>query len=422
MPSVDLKFIKTIKTIYLFVLLNSSIYLAIQLYWSNGPIRLIIIALMNISVFLLIRSMVRVKRKEFDVNLYFKIIFSLLLLWSVFTIFRSFALNSKDLISLFGHTNLGWAWITPLAVVLGLNINNWLYLFDFFTKIILISAVLAVGSAWYSLGVIFGLIEWMWVLPILIMTYIYQKKSTQRIIIFASIMFLLLSFYGSQRANFVFLAMLLLFSLIEYYRQPEVSPLKKVILFYVLVIGLLLFSFKINSIVSDLSNNQEITEDTRTFLVEEMYEDMDDTELLVGRGALGTYFSPYFYYLRKSGFSGGDSATRVVNELGYLEIVLKGGYVMVALYILFLLPAAYLGIFKSKNILSRTAGYYILVHILFWFITYMPIYSPKFILLWMAAGSTISKRARNTKNSELLIFYQGKYQFKSAEFLNESKK
>jgi hypothetical protein len=412
---VDLKFIKTIKTIFLFVLLNSSIYLAIQLYWSNGPVRLIIIILMNISVFLLIRSLIRMKRTEFDVNFYFKTMFFLLLAWSVFTIFRSFSFITKDFISLFGETNMGWAWITPLAVVLGLNIKNWLYLFEFFTKIVFISAILAFGAAWYSLGVIFGLIEWMWFLPILLMTYIYQKKSTQRIIVFAVIMFLILSFYGSQRANFVFLIMLLLFTLIEYYRQPEVSPLKKVILFYVLLIGILLFSFKVNSIVSDLSNNQEFTEDTRTFLVEEMYEDMDDVELLVGRGALGTYFSPYFYYLRKNGFSGGDSPTRAVNELGYLEIVLKGGYVMVALYLLFLLPAAYLGIFKSKNILSRTAGYYILVHILFWFITYMPVYSPKFILLWMAAGSTISKRARNTKNSDLLIFSQGKLQFKGQE-------
>jgi len=409
---VDLKFIKTIQTIILFVLLNSSIYLAIQMYFSSGPIRLVLIALMNASVFLLVRSAIRVKRDEFDVNIYFKFIFTILIMWSLFTIFRSVSLNSKDLISLFGHTNMGWTWIAPLAVVLGLNIYNWLYLFDSFAKVMLIASIIAIGAFTYPDGIMFGLIEWMSFLPLMIMTFFYQKKFNQRVVIFSVIMFLVLSFYVSQRANLIFLIMLLIFSLIEYYRQPQVSAMKKVILFYVLVIAILLFSFKVNSILYDLSNNQEVTQDTRTFLVEEMYEDMSDNELLIGRGALGTYFSPYFYYLRKSGFEGGDSATRAVNEIGYLEIVLKGGYVMVALYVLFLLPAAFLGIFASKNILSRASGYYILAHLLLWGLTYMPIYSPKFILLWMAAGSAISKRSRRTTTSELLVNVKGKLQFK----------
>jgi len=415
LDTVNLKFIKTIKTIFILALLNSSIYWAIQLYFPTGPLRLVIIIFMNISVLLLIFSFFKRDYYKFEVNIYFKTMFYLLLAWSFFTIVRSISSNPKDLITLFGHMTMGWTWVTPIALIFGLNIYNWLHLFNLFAKFALVSALLALGAAWYTEGVLFGLIQWIIFLPFLLMTFIYQKKYNRRIIIFATIMFAVLSFYASQRANFIFLIMLLIFALIEYFRQSEVPPLRKVILSYLLIIGILLFSFKVDSIITDLSNNQEVTQDTRTFLVEEMYEDMSDMDLLLGRGALGTYFSPYFDMLRKSGFAGGDSATRTLNEIGYLQIVLKGGYIMVALYLLILLPAALLGIFNSKNIISRVSGYYILAHLLFWSVTYLPIYAPKFLLLWMAAGSTISKRARMTKNSDLLVLVKGKLQFKGQE-------
>ena len=406
-----LKQIEILKKILLFVLLNSSIYLAIQTTAPNGPIRMVIIVLMLSSVYLLIRSFLKMRKTEFDTNYYFKILFTLLIGWSIFTIFRSFSPNPKTLITLFGHLFMGWTWMVPLIVVFGFNIRNWLEIFDFIGKILLGGSILGFGVVFYSMPTIFGVLEWMTFLPILLITYFYQSKKNKQIVLFSILMFLVLTIFASQRTNFLFLGLMLLGVLIEFYRQSEVSIFKKVVVFYVVVIAGLLFAYQAENIYNDLANDDDVTSDTRTFLFEELYADMDETDLLLGRGALGTYYSPYFAGLIKGGIEGGDSPTRSASEVGYLHIILKGGYVMMALYLLILLPAAFLGIFRSNNIISRMSGYYILAHLILWMVSYGPMYSPKFILLWMAAGSAISTSGRKMKNSDLLVNNNGRIEF-----------
>ena len=403
--------IETIKKILLFVLLNSSIYLAIQTTAPNGPIRMVIVVLMLASVYMLIRSFITMYKREFDANLYFKLLFTLLVGWSIFTIFRSFSPNPKTLITLFGHLFMGWTWMVPLAIIFGFNIRTWLHLFDFIGKILLVGSIIGLGVAFYSIPTIFGVLEWMTFLPILFITYFYQNKRNKQIVIFATIMFIVLTIFASQRTNFLFLGLMVLGMLFEFYRQSEVSILKKLAVFYVVVISVLLFAYQAEDVYNNLANDDEVTSDTRTFLFEELYADMDEVDLTIGRGALGTYYSPYFEALAKSGIEGGDSSTRSASEVGYLHIILKGGYVMMALYILILLPAAFLGIFKSNNIISRMSGYYILSHLILWTISYGPMYSPKFILLWMAAGSAISTTGRKIKNRDLLVNNNGRIEF-----------
>jgi hypothetical protein len=129
---------------------------------------------------------------------------------------------------------------------------------------------------------------------------------------------------------------------------------------------------------------------------------MSDHDLLVGRGALGTYHSTYFEYTTEHGL-GGDSPTRSTIEVGYLQMILKGGYIMMGLYLLILLPAAYLGIFKSNNIVAKMSGYLIITYLLFWTFTYPPVFSAEFILLWMAAGTAMSASTRKITNDEIMI-------------------
>jgi hypothetical protein len=114
-----------LKIIILFSLVNSSIFIA---FHPSGIFRLLIAFMMNISGVLLVTYFFKISIRKFDVNLYFKTIFSLLLIWSTFTIFRGLSYDQKSLITLFGHYLMGWAWLCPLAIVFGFNINNWLLL------------------------------------------------------------------------------------------------------------------------------------------------------------------------------------------------------------------------------------------------------------------------------------------------------
>jgi hypothetical protein len=157
-----------------------------------------------------------------------------------------------------------------------------------------------------------------------------------------------------------------------------------------------ILSLKMEGFVKKFVDNDEIMNDTRTFLFVELFSDLNTRELVIGRGALGTYYSPYFQ-LQEDEEREGDNPVRSESEVGYLFMILKGGGILMLLYLAVLIPAAILGIFDSKNIVVRMCGYYILLYVLLWPLSYIPTFVPKFIVLWMAAGTCMSSRLRNTQ-------------------------
>ncbi|MEE9326119.1 MAG: hypothetical protein V3U71_02410 [Cocleimonas sp.] len=387
-----------LKIIFLLSLINSSVFTA---FHSSGGLRLVIAILMNISGVMLITYFFKRIQRNLNISLYFKIILTLLVLWSFYTVFRSIVFNGPSLITLFGHHFMGWAWLAPLAIVFGLNVKNWINLFDFFSLLLLLASIAAFGVLFYSNAIFFAILEWMAFLPIMMLAYSFQSKKNKKILLFAIPAFLILTYFASLRVNIALSFFIIIFLGLEYFRSSTTNLYKKVsILVTITIIGLLVLLQDFPAKSFDIEN-KEIATDTRSFLFEELYADMSDHDLLIGRGTLGTYHSPYFEYTKEHGLSG-DSPTRTSIEVGYLQIIFKGGYIMLALYLLLLLPAAYLGIFKSNNIISRMSGYLVLAYLLLWSISYYPVYSPKFILLWMAAGTAISRTTRSLSNQDLL--------------------
>jgi len=391
---------KFLRVIILFALVNSSVFIAIG---GSGIPRLIAILLMNLSGLLLLFTFANnLKRfKKANVGLYFKFLFLLLVLWSLFTVFRSFNFQAKRLISLFGHYLMGWAWLTPLAVIFGFNILNWPRLFNFFGKILLAASIVGLFCFFYPILYNFGLLESFAFLPILLLTFFFQSKKIKWVILFSILVYMLITFIVSQRVNVLFLALIIIFTFIQFLTLSEIKPTIKIFSIALLSIASLVVLSKFDAYTNRITQNDELTTDTRTFLFEELFQDLTYSELWLGRGAMGTYYSPHFDYTTQHGLEG-DSETRSVNEVGYLEMILKGGYVMMILYILILLPAAFLGIFKSKNIISKMCGYFILAYLIVWGISYYPVYSAEYILLWMAAGTAISGENRRLTNKQVL--------------------
>jgi len=400
--------INILKTILLFALLNSSLYL---IFVPDGVLRLIISAGMNISgCLLVIYFCYYILTKKFSGNLYFKVVFMLLITWSVITNIRGISLNFSDNISLFGHYLMSWAWITPLAIVFGFNILNWTNLFSFIRNILILGSLITICFVFPFPSCAIGLSELLILFPILLLTYFYQRKRIRVVVYLSIITLLILSYFSSQRANILFFGLSLAFYIFEYYRQPLIRFLKKIILSLKLVIMALCLILVVSYWFSSIFN-KTMLRDTRTFLAVELFLDTSLQERIIGRGVLGTYYSPYFKHWNKS-HEGGDSPTRSVNEIGYLHMLLKGGFIMIGLYLLILLPAAFLGIFKSRNIIARMSGYFILLYIFLWLISYYPVYSAEYILLWMAVGTCISPQVRKISNSEILIKKKGRYVFR----------
>lgn len=386
-----------LKLIIIFSLLNISIYIGFS---PGGVVRTIILLLQLLSGLLLV-SYFFLLRKQMDMNLYFKVLFTILILWSIYIISKSISFNLSSNITLFGHYLMAWTWLTPLAIVFGFNVQNWISIFNFLVKLFPIILVLTIllfvinPNDSYS----YGAMIWYYLVPFLFLTYHYQDKKSKLVIIIAMFGFILLSILNSQRVNLLYIGLLYSYFLFNYFRLQLINIYKKL---FVSIVILTLLGFAFLQIRSELIDNDSVATDTRTFLFIELFDDMSEDELLVGRGALGTYYSPYFESWNKYN-EGGDSSTRSSIEVGYLEIILKGGIVMMILYLLFLLPAAYLGIFKSKNFISKMSGFMILVYIILWTVSYIPIYSADFILLWMAAGSALSPSIRQIKTQDIVI-------------------
>jgi hypothetical protein len=129
-------------------------------------------------------------------------------------------------------------------------------------------------------------------------------------------------------------------------------------------------------------------EDTRTFLYNEVFSDLNTKDLLIGRGFQGTYFSPYFLWQMSSNHDfTGDFYYRFSVEVGFLECLLKGGFIFLVLYVTPLISAVYKGLFVRHT--SKTAFFisiYILTEVLILFVENIVSYHFQFFMIFFLAG------------------------------------
>jgi hypothetical protein len=138
-------------------------------------------------------------------------------------------------------------------------------------------------------------------------------------------------------------------------------------------------------------------DDTRGFLYEEVFNELKGAELIFGRGFLGTYFSEYFLMiLTRYRDSSGDHYQRFTVEVGFLNLLLKGGFFWYILYIIPLLYTSMVGIFKHyKDPLIYFISIFILAELLLMFIENIPYFSFQFSMIFFLAGFAFHKMKKN---------------------------
>jgi hypothetical protein len=186
--------------------------------------------------------------------------------------------------------------------------------------------------------------------------------------------------------------------------------IKKAVIKYIIlsfiVLMVLVFTYGYENI-SLLINKIVEFNDSRTFLFTELLADLNFTEKIFGKGSLGTYYSPffnkvlrYFEHIGEYWFAL-DNPTRITVEVGYLQMILKGGFLLLILNFSIMLSSVYLAIFKSNNNFVKRLGVFILSLTLLSLISFRPAFTPTFILLWMAIGTVLSKKNRMMTNEEI---------------------
>jgi hypothetical protein len=168
-----------------------------------------------------------------------------------------------------------------------------------------------------------------------------------------------------------------------------------------LIGGLFIASMKEHSIFTFLSERGE--EDTRSGVEDWMYADMSQTDWIIGKGIKGKYYCPIVENVNDA--EGGGFRDNI--ETGYLQIILKGGIINLALLLLTFIPAVYKGLFKSRNVLSKAAALWIFLWIIYLYPSGGIVFSMNYVLVWIAVGICYSEKIRNLPDATIKNYMQG---------------
>lgn len=168
-------------------------------------------------------------------------------------------------------------------------------------------------------------------------------------------------------------------------------------LFLITSLGLIYFLFfNFTEIFEFLSSQLAIKSvnniDSRTFLFVDFFTDFRVDDFYTGRGFLGTYFSPYFQEWQGDF---GDSFNRFTIEIGFLQLLLKGGFVLVISTIFIFIRAIYLGFIRSKpGSVNFTLSVWLLIEFTMLSIENVPCFNIHFLLIWVVIGKMYLMKPR----------------------------
>jgi hypothetical protein len=168
-------------------------------------------------------------------------------------------------------------------------------------------------------------------------------------------------------------------------------------LFLITSLGLIYFLFfNFTEIFEFLSSQLAIKSvnniDSRTFLFVDFFTDFKVADFYMGRGFLGTYFSPYFQEWQGDF---GDSFNRFTIEIGFLQLLLKGGFVLVISTIFIFIRAIYLGFIRSKpGSVNFTLSVWLLIEFTMLSIENVPCFNIHFLLIWVVIGKMYLMKPR----------------------------
>lgn len=198
-----------------------------------------------------------------------------------------------------------------------------------------------------------------------------------------------LGYYGSIIG---FSAILINFSL-----SPIVNKTRLVSMFFtfsVAAVGLVALLFNLDKF-SYLAEKSQDGFSNREIVFLEFFVDMDKDpkDWVVGRGINGTFKSISLANFKNN--------VRDGIENGYLQAILKGGYIYLGLIIFLSLGAMLNGFFRSKNLLSKACAAFIFIQFIEMIGFGLPSLTVKYLFFWIAIVSCFYKPILNNSDFKL---------------------
>lgn len=232
----------------------------------------------------------------------------------------------------------------------------------------------------------------------LLLTFVYRPKKYN---LFALFIVVLTFFFAVIRARrgLIFMSFSMLF--FSYYIFQFANKTKVLnIVFSMFVIILVAFAavkvYEANKKDRFRLITERIGQQTRNEVEQYFYSDLNNKEWIIGKGMNGKYFCPGV----NEGV-GKISVYRIVIETGYLQVILNSGLFGLAILLLIAIPAIFMGLFSSQNILSKAAAIWIFLFLLYMYPGTITKFSMHYILVWMSIGICYSKDIRDMSEIHL---------------------
>lgn len=293
-------------------------------------------------------------------------------------------------ISLYGNPLFQPMFMLPLAIMIGLGQNNYglLYKSLFYYTLLIIPFLVIWGYVQESIGI--GLL---FVLSFL--RYIPRMWRVFYVIFF--VVYIIFCYNHDARAAVLRAVMGLAIFVFSLTKLTEWRVVKVGIMSLVVAVPmyyLFLFATTGYSVFTQMESDKNVemisaenTGDTRTFLYEEVFDDLTNSEAwLLGKGLNSKYYSSYFDQKNVDA----DASNRNATEVGILNYLLKGGLIQAGLYLSLLLIAIFNCYFRSNSRAMVLVGSILLAHYLLIFFEEIPRYDLYNVAIWFCIGMSFS--------------------------------
>ncbi|SEJ68875.1 hypothetical protein SAMN05192553_108118 [Cyclobacterium xiamenense] len=226
-------------------------------------------------------------------------------------------------------------------------------------------------------------------LGFLLFTYIYHSKTKNLTVLLGVLFMVGVAAYRARRSIMVVGVVYLLIFLVILYLYSN----RKVLMAMLFGVLLLVASAFAGQIYQKLrftffeKIEERSTENTREYVELAFYRDFELQDWIIGRGINGTYWCPNIDVNDTTGY-------RRMIETDYLNMILKGGSILLVLILVISIPAAFKAFFYSKNLLSKAAGIWIILWILSLYPMNVFIFSVNYMIFWIAVGIGYSRDIR----------------------------
>lgn len=363
----------------------------------------------SVGIVIFLSAAISLIQLSFESN-YFKFLFLIYCIWLFGIILRGVTFDYVSLkIMLFDAWFGIFVYLAPLIVLFPKRLIFYRKAFD-------VLAILGVSYILYDLLFLNNLLD-----------NDLSNLTSQAIVEYATktialpCAFLLLTFrYHSKNLKLLGLVVIILaifFAIVRGRRGlilMSVSPLIFVYLLYMIeskrkflhslisiLAAFIISMYGIWAFESEIFNSvkQRGLENTRSKVEASFYKDMNITDWIIGRGINGKYYCP--------GIDPDSSSPyRTTIETDFLQLILKGGLINLGLLLLITIPASIIGIFFSNNMLSRAAGFWILLWLISLYPANVNTFTMNYLLVWMSVGICYSKTLRIMPEGLLMSHFQ----------------